>query len=61
MIRAVRSARAGRRLRIGAPDRVSTPGELAELVAPYGDIPEEVREQLEEDDDAATLRRLLTR
>ena len=38
------------RLWAGAgPDRIPTPEALAELVAPYGDIPAEVLEQLEED------------
>ena len=52
----------GLRLWIRAgPDRVSTPEERAELVAPYGDIPEDVSEHLDDEYDAATLRRLLTR
>jgi hypothetical protein len=42
-------------------DRISTPEALAALVAPYGDIPATVLEQLEEDQDAEAIRRLLAR
>src|SRR3954453_4869943 len=44
------------KLWVGAgPERVPTPDDLAELVAPYGEIPANVLEQLEEDHEGRAM------